>query len=180
MNNQANSSNKTVLGSPTMNIGVGMLIGLVLAVIVAFFAMNGGAFRDKSNKNAITVPQGNPDPNASLYGTSVAPTTIPSNAAPGNDQGAGVGVLTGSPKVSTSADKLATTDSNTVDSKTNPVEPNAPVAKTAGTDPIGELISNKAKPVANPDSSAVKVVTPKPAEPKVVTPKAVTPTTAKP
>ncbi len=156
MNNQVNSSSsKNALGGTSaLNIGVGMLIGLVIALIVAFFAMNSGPFRDKSNKNVLTAPQGgNTDPNASLYSTSVAPTTIPSSATPSNEQGAGVAALTDSKLVPS---KQALADTSTAGGD----------AKTAVKDPISELISNKTPASTATDPNAPKVVAPKVVEPK--------------
>ena len=94
MNDQARSSisQKSKDSNSVLNIGIGMLIGLIVALVVAYFAMSSGPFRDKANKNVLSDQQGNTDPNAPLYTNSTTPPTIPSNVAPGNEQGAGVGV----------------------------------------------------------------------------------------
>ena len=55
-------------GSGTaLNIGIGVLIGLIVAFLVATVAMRlDGPFNDNANTNVLT-PTGNTDPNSPLY-----------------------------------------------------------------------------------------------------------------
>ena len=154
MNDQTHPTPKnSQSGNLALNIGIGMLLGLVIALIVAYFAMNSGPFRDRSNKNILNTQQGNTDPNAPLYTNSSSPATIPSNTTSGNEQGAGTGVLT-NPNAPTVPDGQPRTATG---SATNPLNAtqtppttatvtSTPDNKTAGnSDVIGELINNKGK-----------------------------------
>lgn len=124
-----NQKNTQSVGAQThsfsaFNIGIGMLVGLLIALIVAYFAMGDGPFKDKSNKNTLGAQQGSTDPNSSLYGaTVVAPVGLPSNAAPGNEQGSGVGALMGGGKDASMANAQAASESGKVkasDANANP------------------------------------------------------------
>lgn len=111
-----NQKNTQSMGAQThsfsaFNIGIGMLVGLLIALIVAFFAMGDGPFKDKSNKNTLGAQQGSSDPNSSLYGATVAPVGLPSNAAPGNEQGSGIGALMGGSKDASTANAQASAES---------------------------------------------------------------------
>lgn len=185
--------------SSTLNIGIGMLIGLLVALIVAYFSMSGGPFRDKANNNSLTPTNGSTDPNAPLYtnqqgSTGVAPVspTLPSTDPAANEQGAGTGVLMGgaaasgsSPSKKPSSDS---TDTTTADE--------APTKPKKTDDPIGDLINNKAQPASNTETKPVEKAKPSttndsgktsstvaPKTASAVTPKAVTavaPKTVKP
>lgn len=170
--------------SSTLNIGIGMLIGLIVALIVAYFAMSGGPFQDKAKNNALTPNTGNTDPNAPLYTnqqTTTAPPTTPSNDPAANEQGAGVGVLTGGSAPSTTAKPSTVHSSNDLDTLGQ-----TPSKPKNSDDPIGDLISNKTKPKTDststtPNEAPKPAPTPKPAPkttPSTDTPKSVTPVTA--
>jgi cell division protein FtsN len=171
MNNQTHSTvpQKLKGGSSALNIGIGMLIGLIVALVVAYFAMSSGPFRDKSNKNVLSDPKGNTDPNAPLYTSPSAAPTIPSNTAPGNEQGAGVSALTDSnPQVTTPGQPqtVPSTDANTSGSSTPLATPDK---KPANVDSIGEIIVNKGKTTSSNSSGS---------NTNAATPKVVTPVTA--
>ena len=163
MNDQARSSisQKSKDSNSVLNIGIGMLIGLIVALVVAYFAMSSGPFRDKANKNVLSDQQGNTDPNAPLYTNSTTPPTIPSNVAPGNEQGAGVGVLTNVDSTDTTAVTSTPISGNndvdennlSADAKTQAI--NTP-KKASANDAIAELINSKtkSKAVASTPSSS--------------------------
>ena len=163
MNDQARSSisQKSKDSNSVLNIGIGMLIGLIVALVVAYFAMSSGPFRDKANKNVLSDQQGNTDPNAPLYTNSTTPPTIPSNVAPGNEQGAGVGVLTNVNSTDTTAVTSTPISGNndvdennlSADAKTQAI--NTP-KKASANDAIAELITSKtkSKAVASTPSSS--------------------------
>ena len=153
MNDQTRApmSQKVKSGSSALNIGIGMLIGLIVALVVAYFAMNSGPFRDNANKNVLSDQQGNTDPNAPLYSSNPSTvSTIPSNAVPNNEQGAGVGVLTNANSVdttavtSTSASGNGNIDENNLmtDTKTQAI---TTPKKASSNDAIAELITSKRK-----------------------------------
>lgn len=157
MNDQTHSSipQKTKDSNSALNIGIGMLLGLFVALVVAYFAMSSGPFRDKANKNVLSDQQGNTDPNAPLYTNSTTPLTMPSNVAPGNEQGAGVGVLTnaeaeGATSV-TSGVTPALVDSNSNNANENNSVTDAQTQTTTqpkkapNNDAIAELITSKTK-----------------------------------
>ena len=163
MNDQARASisQKSKDSNSVLNIGIGMLIGLIFAV-VAYFAMSSGPFRDKANKNVLSDQQGNTDPNAPLYSNNPSATsTIPSNAVPNNEQGAGVGVLTNVNSTDTTAVTSTPISGNndvdennlSADAKTQAI--NTP-KKASGNDAIAELITSKtkSKAVASTPSSS--------------------------
>ena len=184
MNDQTHPSTpqKSQSGSLALNIGIGMLIGLIIALIVAYFAMNSGPFRDRSNKNILNTQQGNTDPNAPLYTNSTSSPTIPSNTTPDNEQGAGVGVLTNpnAPTVPDGQPRTATGSANPLNAtqtppKTSTVITPTPDKKTGDSDAIGDLINNKGKPTkstTNTQNASNNVTK------RSVAPKEVTPTTA--
>ena len=164
MNDQARSSisQKSKDSNSVLNIGIGMLIGLIVALVVAYFAMSSGPFRDKANKNVLSDQQGNTDPNAPLYSNNPSATsTIPSNAVPNNEQGAGVGVLTNVNSPDTTAVTSTPISGNndvdennlSADAKTQAI--NTP-KKASGNDAIAELITSKtkSKAVASTPSSS--------------------------
>ena len=164
MNDQTHSSipQKTKDSNSVLNIGIGMLIGLIVALVVAYFAMSSGPFRDKANKNVLSDQQGNTDPNAPLYSNNPSATsTIPSNAVPNNEQGAGVGVLTNVNSTDTTAVTSTPISGNndvdennlSADAKTQAI--NTP-KKASGNDAIAELITSKtkSKAVASTPSSS--------------------------
>lgn len=164
MNDQARSSisQKSKDSNSVLNIGIGMLIGLIVALVVAYFAMSSGPFRDKANKNVLSDQQGNTDPNAPLYSNNPSATsTIPSNAVPNNEQGAGVGVLTNVNSTDTTAVTSTPISGNndvdennlSADAKTQAI--NTP-KKASGNDAIAELITSKtkSKAVASTPSSS--------------------------
>ena len=153
MNDQTHPTPKnSQSGNLALNIGIGMLLGLVIALIVAYFAMNSGPFRDRSNKNILNTQQGNTDPNAPLYTNSSSPPTIPSNTTPGNEQGAGIGVLTNpnTPTVPDGQPRTATGSANPLNATQTPpttttVTSTPDNKKASNPDVIGELINNKGK-----------------------------------
>jgi hypothetical protein len=164
MNDQTHSSipQKTKDSNSALNIGIGMLLGLIVALVVAYFAMSSGPFRDKANKNVLSDQQGNTDPNAPLYSNNPSATsTIPSNAVPNNEQGAGVGVLTNVNSTDTTAVTSTPISGNndvdennlSADAKTQAI--NTP-KKASGNDAIAELITSKtkSKAVASTPSSS--------------------------
>ena len=164
MNDQTHSSipQKTKDSNSALNIGIGMLLGLIVALVVAYFAMSSGPFRDKANKNVLSDQQGNTDPNAPLYSNNPSATsTIPSNAVPNNEQGAGVGVLTNVNSTDTTAVTSTPISGNndvdennlSADAKTQAI--NTP-KKASGSDAIAELITSKtkSKAVASTPSSS--------------------------
>ena len=184
MNDQTHSSipQKTKDSNSALNIGIGMLLGLIVALVVAYFAMSSGPFRDRSNKNILNTQQGNTDPNAPLYTNSSSPATIPSNTTPANEQGAGIGVLTkpNTPTVPDGQPRTATGSANPLNAtqtppKTSTVITPTPDKKTGDSDAIGDLINNKGKPTKSTTNTpnASNNVTK-----RSVAPKEVTPTTA--
>ena len=181
MNDQTHPSTpqKSQSGSLALNIGIGMLIGLIIALIVAYFAMNSGPFRDRSNKNILNTQQGNTDPNAPLYTNSTSSPTIPSNTTPSNEQGAGIGVLT-NPNTPMVPDEQPRTATGSVNNPLNSTQTppttvtSTPDKKAGSTDAIGELITNKTKTTSNGNTSNNSGTSGK----SSTTPKEVTPTTA--
>lgn len=142
----ANNTPSSGRNGSVLNIGIGMLIGLVVALVVAAFAMSGGPFREKANTNTLTPTTGSTDPNAPLYGnqTNTQLPTQPNNAPPANEQGTGTGALTGEPPASTGLSKNPS-DADLKDNSiaTPPAAPVAKAKKSNSDDPIGDLINNK-------------------------------------
>ncbi len=150
MSNQTSSAatRKSNGGSSALNIGIGMLLGLIVALVVAFFAMSGGPFRDKSNKNVLTdSQQGNTDPNAPLYTKTNTPPTLPDNFAPTNEQGAGAGALTGAgSSTSTGVNNdvnSALAGNQNANANNSMADGQTTQPKKAPNDAIAELIVNK-------------------------------------
>ena len=164
-----------------IKIGTGMLIGLIVALIVAYFAMSGGPFRDKANTNSLAPTTGSTDPNAPLYGNQTAGgvVTTPSNDPAANEQGSGTGVLmSGQAPANTGlSQKPATNDAAMADG-------DAASKPKKSDDPIGDLISNKTKPASDNSTADSSKAAPKadtktaPKAPSTDTPKTVKPVTA--
>ncbi|MGL4767482.1 MAG: hypothetical protein ACRCV6_05325 [Formosimonas sp.] len=151
-----------------MNVGIGVVLGLLAALLAVFLVTRGGPFKEQSATRTIEPSSTNSDPNAPLYGPNVAP--LPPSATNDNTQGAGVAALTDNGTTVPKANVSAT-------SKTaKPVEP-------SDKDPVAAMIdaANKGKPeVGKSDAGkpdAPKPSTPKPIEP-VAAPKEVKPTPA--
>ncbi|MBS1174029.1 MAG: hypothetical protein H6R05_160 [Burkholderiaceae bacterium] len=192
MNDQTHSSipQKSKDGNSALNIGIGMLLGLIVALVVAYFAMSSGPFRDKANKNVLSDQQGNTDPNAPLYTNSTSSPTIPSNVAPSNEQGAGVGALTNTGAMGSTAETSGVTSAAVGSNNNNDNNANENTSMTAAqtqtttqpkkapnNDAIAELITNKTNKVptsvpntANKTQTPVSAPNSSGTAPKVVTP----------
>ena len=172
--------------SSALNIGIGILIGLIVALVVAALAMSGGPFRDKANTNELKPTTGSTDPNAPLYGNQTAPQLPPSpptNDPAANEQGTGTGALMGG----VAASGASGSSKKPNDSKNEVTTTDTPKAK-ASDDPIGDLITNKAKPAPETKPAAEKAkpaadtnksnTNNAPAAPKTVAPKPTTTSTS--
>ncbi|GHA73612.1 hypothetical protein GCM10009007_13320 [Formosimonas limnophila] len=158
-------------GGMLLNIGIGIVLGLLAALLAVFLIMNGdgGPFKNNNNTNTLDNAGQSTDPNAPLYGAP-APTLDPNTnveASPGD----GADVLTGSGAATTAARKtgkpaaVKTPESDPLasiikgSSDKAEVKPTDKPADKPATQPISQPISQPAdKPVAVP-----KPVTPKPA-----------------
>lgn len=152
-------------GGLMLNIGIGIVLGLLAALAAVFLVMRGGPFKDNQNNNALEQKGQSTDPNAPLYGTNAAPVNLGAGAA--SSPGEGLGALT------TSGDPAANSSATAETAK--------PV-KTPTADPVAAMIeeANQTKPVTNKPEADTKNPS-KPADkPKVdaTTPKEVKPTAA--
>lgn len=151
-------------GGMLLNIGIGIVLGLLAALLAVFLIMNGdgGPFKNNNNTNTLDNAGQSTDPNAPLYGAP-APTLDPNTnvqASPGD----GAGVLTGSGAATTAAPKTG--------------KPAA--VKTPENDPLANIIkgsSDKAevKPTDKPADKPATKPADKPADKSAATPKPVTP-----
>lgn len=143
-------------GGLVMNIGIGIVLGLLAALLAVFLVMKGGPFKEHANNNALEQTGASTDPNAPLYGPNVAPITAGGDAA--NAAGEGLGALTSSGATAPKSTTSATTET-------------AKPVTTPTADPVAAII----------DAAKPKVETTKPADPvkpDVTAPKEVKPTTA--
>ena len=77
-------------GGLLLNIGIGIVLGLLAALTAVFLVMRGGPFKDHQNSNALEQSGASTDPNAPLYGPNVpAIANLPAGT---NAQGDDVGV----------------------------------------------------------------------------------------
>lgn len=116
------SLNHPQSGGMLLNLGIGIVVGLLVALVAVFFMMNGdgGPFKNMKNQATLPVAGQSTDPNAPLYGA--APMTLDPNAnvAAGNTD-----VLTAGGVVSSGAKS----------GKPAPV-------KTPESDPLSDLIKS--------------------------------------
>lgn len=174
MTEQSHSSIPTPKKSNSaVNIGIGVLMGLIVALIVTYFAMGSGPFRDKSSNTVLTPPTSNTDPNTPLYGNNANNTSVSTNQAPDNAQGNGIGALLGgkvptnhqsttaAPNGTPPTENLSNTDTNVSPVISPPISPSAPPSSNPShpTDPIGDLIKNKPNSSSNAASHNVTPTT---------------------
>jgi hypothetical protein len=160
-------------GGMLVNIGIGIVLGLLAALLAVFLIMNGdgGPFKNNNNTNALDNAGQSTDPNAPLYGAP-APTLDP-NANVQASHADGAGVLTSSGAAATAAPK---TGKPAAAPKTG--KPAA--VKTPENDPLANIIkgsSDKAevKPTDKPADKPATKPADKPTDKPAATPKPVTP-----
>ena len=157
-----NTPNHRQHGGMLLNVGLGIVVGLIAALAAVYFAMNdeGGPFKNLGNQPTLESNGQSTDPNAPLYGALPLPLD-PSDNVPASP-GDGVGALTGGAV---------------------PAEPKtgkAAAVKTPENDPLAAMINGSndkkpdtkttQKPTDKPvDKPASKTV--EPSKPKAVTPK---------
>ncbi|AXF84756.1 hypothetical protein DTO96_100466 [Ephemeroptericola cinctiostellae] len=120
-------------GGLILNVGIGVVLGLLAALLAVFLVMKGGPFKDHANTNTIAPQTGQAaDPNTPLYGAPVQPIDPAANKAATNSGGEGVGALTGNSSITD------TTPTPAVKSATK--ETAKPVA-TPSSDPVAAMIN---------------------------------------
>lgn len=143
-------------GGLVMNIGIGIVLGLLAALLAVFLVMKGGPFKEHGNANVLGQNGASTDPNAPLYG---ANTPLPASMPAGEGaQGDGSAALT--------------SEKNSVSATPETAKP----VQTPTADPVGAIIdaaNQKSTPKVEADKPAV-IATPKPtpALAKEVTPAA--------
>lgn len=156
MNNTFNTSlpQSRQAGGLILNVGIGVIFGLLAALLAVYLSTKGGPFKDHANTNSITPAAGqSADPNAPLYGAP-AQTLDPKAAAAAAAvvSGAGVGVLTGTPNPPKSATKET-----------------AKAVETPPADPVAAVINGNKSDTAKPTTAPAPSTD---AKPKASTPAA--------
>jgi hypothetical protein len=166
-------------GGVLLNVGIGIVLGLLAALLAVFLTMNsdGGPFKNNSNSNTLDTTGQSTDPNAPLYGAP-APTLSPTanvQASPGD----GAGVLTGSGAATTGVPKtgkpaavktpendplanIIKGSSDKADVKPVDKPVNKPVDKSVNK-PVDKSVNKPVDKPADKPAAAPKSVTPKPA-----------------
>ena len=157
-----NTPNHRQHGGMLLNVGLGIVVGLIAALAAVYFAMNdeGGPFKNLGNQPTLESNGQSTDPNAPLYGAPPLPLD-PSDNVPASP-GDGVGALTGGAVPAA------------------PKTGKAAAVKTPENDPLAAMINGSndkkpdtkttQKPTDKPvDKPATKTV--EPSKPKAVTPK---------
>lgn len=149
-------------GGLILNVGIGVIFGLLAALLAVYLSTKGGPFKDHANTNTIAPAAGqSSDPNAPLYGApaqTLDPKAAAAATAAATASGEGLGVLTGNSSITAPA-KSATKQT-------------AQAVETPPSDPVGAVIngtsgakSDSGKPDSNKAGSNAKpeTVQPKPA-----------------
>ena len=177
-------------GGLILNVGIGIVLGLLAALLAVFLVMKGGPFKDHANTNTIAPQTGQAaDPNTPLYGAPAQPIdpAAAANKTNANTGGEGVGALTGNSSITDTApaaksatketakpvatpasDPVAAMINAATGNKTAPPAEKKPAAKTEpapDVKPTPKSTTNDTKPVATTDS-----------KPKVSNTTSVTPT----
>ena len=93
-------------GGLILNVGIGIVLGLLAALLAVFLVMKGGPFKDHANTNTIAPQTGQAaDPNTPLYGAPAQPIdpAAAANKTNANTGGEGVGALTGNSSITDTA-----------------------------------------------------------------------------
>mgnify|MGYP003616961194 FL=1 len=129
-------------GGLILNVGIGVVLGLLAALLAVFLVMKGGPFKDHANTNTIAPQTGQAaDPNTPLYGAPAQPIDPTSNKPATNSGGEGVGALTGNSSI---------TDTNPTPAVKSATKETAKPVATPASDPVAAMINaatgNKAAP----------------------------------
>ncbi|TDR30995.1 hypothetical protein [Hydromonas duriensis] len=143
MTTSKHKSNSTTLphgrqaGGLILNIGIGIVLGLLAALLAVFLVNKGGPFRDHANTNTLTPAAGQTnDPNAPLYGAP-PPVLPPSDAKTADTSNSDKNALTGDDAATAEAKKQSATKDT------------AKSVETPPTDPVAAIISSTDKKAAS-------------------------------